>query len=110
MLKTPVSVALKASLSLEPAVVDLMENEPVNLRVPDTPLYLPRPPVTLATPFTLTEVGALSPAAQAWDEVGSMIVSMSLLPEPTSTPLPVSGSHVLAAVYDPEPDKVLVPR
>jgi hypothetical protein len=53
-----VSVALKASLSLDPAVVDLISKEPVTLRVPVAPANLPVPLMTVADPVTVTAVGA----------------------------------------------------
>src|ERR1700722_18662898 len=65
MVTVPLSVALKASLSLEPAVDDCTENDPLKLKVPVAPLNLPVPLTILATPITVTGDGAAALTAQA---------------------------------------------
>ena len=65
MVKAPVSVAMNESFSEEPAVVDWMEKDPENFKVPETPRYFPVPESTLAVPLTSTTVGAAWPTAQA---------------------------------------------
>ena len=92
---TPVSVALNVSVSLEPALLDWIWKEPLILSVPLAPLYLPTPPVTWATPVTVTVVGALSAAAQALVAEDETTLSSSFEPPPVIDPVPDSGSQVL---------------
>ena len=97
----PVSVALKLSFSLDPAVVDLIENVPLTLRVPFAPANLPVPLVTVALPVTETVVGAAESAAQAFEVVAS--VRCSVEPPPLRVPVPLIGSQVLVGADDPVP-------
>jgi hypothetical protein len=102
-------VAVNESLSLDPAVDDLIENEPAIERVPFAPAYLPVPLSTEATPFTVTLVGALSPAAQAcWLEEETTLMWITE-PPPRMVPIPEKGSHVLDGLLDPVPLSVLEP-
>ena len=101
MVKVPVSVALNASLSEEPAVLDVTLKDPLKLNVPETPLYLPEPPVTFATPFTLTLVGVLVPAAQPWELAEVTTWNINLLPAPVMLPSPDSSSHWFDAAAEP---------
>jgi hypothetical protein len=101
VVKVPLSVALKLSLSLDPAVVDLIENEPVTLSEPLAPANLPVPLTTVAVPVTATVVGAAESDAQALLVVAS--VSFRVLPPPLKMPVPLIGSQVLVGADDPDP-------
>jgi hypothetical protein len=84
-------------------------NEPLNVRFPETPLYLPVPLVTFATPLTDTLVGVAVPAAvPKLFEVTT--VSINLLPPPEMKPWPVMGSVWLPAGAEPVPLTVLLPK
>ena len=110
MVRGPFSVALNESLSLEPAVFEATLNEPLNVRVPETPLYLPDPPVTVATPLTLTLVGVAVAEAQPWDFDDVTTLNVNLLPDPVIEPSPVSSSHWFDAGAEPVARNVLEPR
>ena len=68
-LRLRLSVALKGSLSLEQTVVELIEKDPVTLRVPVVPTNLPVPLMTVALPVTATEMGAAWSVAQPLEVV-----------------------------------------
>ena len=114
MVRVPVIVAVKPSLSDDPAVVDLTWNVALKFKVPVAPLYLPVPAVTVATPLvTVTGVGVVESAPQAWAEFadwGETVID-NVEPPPERVPLPLMGSHselpVKGAV--PVPASVAVP-
>jgi hypothetical protein len=105
--RVPVIVALKLSLSWEPASVAWIENTPVKDRVPETPLYFPVPERTLAVPRTVTGVGAAEFTAHAWVALDVTMDNFSELRAPVSDPAPENGLQVLEAVPLPEPASVL---
>lgn len=61
----PVMVAEKESFSVDPAVLSFTLKVALNDNVPDVRAYTPVPLITVAIPFTMTEVGVEVAAAQA---------------------------------------------
>ncbi|MEO9180734.1 MAG: hypothetical protein ABI298_03690, partial [Acidimicrobiales bacterium] len=107
-LRLPVRVALNASDSLLPAVVDLIENDPKTFNVPVAPVNLPVPLVTIALPVTETVVGAAASAAQPLLVVANF--RWRVLPPPVKTPTPLMGSQLPEGLAPPVPETVASPR
>jgi hypothetical protein len=89
----PVTDALNTSFSEEPPAFEVTLKEPVNLRVPETRAYLPDPPVTFASAFTVTLVGVLVPDAQPCELDDEMTLNLKVPPAPLRLPRPATGSH-----------------
>jgi hypothetical protein len=90
-----------------PLAVPVTLNEPLNFRVPVAPLNLPVPPVIVAVPLSVTVPGPLSGPEP--DELATF--SVSELPPPASTPVPVNVNPLFVEVVGtlPLPVRVLAP-
>ena len=97
----PAIVKVRGLLSLEPAAVDLIENEPVTLRIPVAPAYLPVPPVITALPVISTAVGASASFAQPLEAVSKF--AFKVLVPSLIVPAPLIESHWLAGADEPLP-------
>ena len=87
----PVAVKVAEITSDDPIAVDLIEKEPLTLRVPVAPAYFPVPLKIFAFPLMEIVVGAFASSAHPWAEVSN--ANLRVLPPPERVPEPSKPSH-----------------